>query len=271
MLNAPQMQVGGRPVRLPLTQFLATLEGRQLIDDQLLFAYEEKLWQGWKGQCVRVEDSQVKPAEVDNALDVDGSLEVITNRIAVNRRGLMRRVQKEREEKEHAAQLKEAEILRARKLRRDLGMEDPESIPIVDPTAEDAGPLDDLRSLRPRAAAGPGEDVGEEESGTGLILQGLAELGTGIKQLTMMLAERLPLPEQPAGEPEATDEVETEPDPGDEPGDPAIAATGGGLSEPGQSPFAGLDSCPDCNKPVPAGKHPERWIPAHRRAVHKKG
>jgi len=144
--------------RMPLGEFLKTIEGKTAIRMGAVFCINSELWQGFRGGPAFVNPSQLAPHEIDQIIDVDGSFENVRKRLV------------DADEGREIAKRDELDERRAKKAQRDYHLLQLDTLRGQTPAASDVMALQAqvaaltrlVQQLMPAGAAvGPETDTSE--------------------------------------------------------------------------------------------------------------
>lgn len=264
------------PMVLTLTQYLKTAEGVALIASQRLFSYEDRLWKGYEGSCIKVLDWQPVPSELDDCLDMDGTLVNVMTRIKTTEHNKKRRVDQELLEREGQKAKARMDALQAAKMQRDLGLEGSslrellsgEVDPVADESPQTNAPSDTVPlaeedqyrvppGLHPELTAVPEIEQAESSQRTEEKLDALINGFSAMNRTISALVETLTVQDVQARNVPVAVEVENEPEQEVDTEEP----------KPQLYPEGSCTVCGAC--PPQGHKNPLGWLRGHSMAKHR--
>ena len=295
---APAQPIPWQPVALPMLQYLATAQGKQLKDSPYVFAYHGMLW-GGRGRCIRIRGNQLKDAEFDQVLDMDGTLKDCRKERDARRSSAKARQTREHSRAEEAEAVRRNAVLQAKKAEMEMRMI--QTYPPGHPWAGHPMPSDGAASF-PGVAPLPPSPMDSAGAATGPPpphLQGPVAYPAGPVAAPpdpAALAAHFQVP--PGVHPANTAPPQYAAPPPQAYAPPQAAPPQPASVEallhsvllsqqrqteaidrlaiilemreppPATQPNPELDACGICGKAVPPNKDPARWIPRHKQAAH---
>lgn len=108
---------------LRITDWAKTIDGIEVIEQQIPFCIGGQLWQGWGGtSAIRADESQMTDDEIRNVMDIDGSKQQIWEARRNRLNGRLSRKMKEYDERRHELRKQRTEIITAMEQHQKMGL-----------------------------------------------------------------------------------------------------------------------------------------------------